>query len=311
MKNLINSLVNASVATEKQIDLENAFYRFIELETNEDAAVEYLAIAAVGAKLIFDLIHGMKFVEANGRELKLSELLDYVEILREAFPFLPDEDDYTGIERPLIVFPGNEDIVEPGIFENPAKISINSKGKVAEIIKGAIAYDASAPVNPDNGFIWFEPGAIYPQPWRWDAANQLWLSNTILFDFLSSFSSSSGVNKAVPFFNNTGNRIKIEHAFGILSNTLTGAIAHDSTNFYSFKLRHYLGTGTFSGTEYSFPENTQNIPATGITYRRITQNPSIFLPGNSWFLRLEATKNGATATSIQAQISLFLRFARP
>lgn len=178
------------------------------------------------------------------------------------------------------------------------------------------------PTNKINGLLWFELGSFFPQPWTWESANNLWMSNTILFDFstigftATTNDATTAFNRPVPFYGVTPNRSRIEHIFG-LYNTEASPAAHNTNNYFNVNLKYFRGSDSTPQQLFLLPENTQGMTLTGGSrFRRVTQSPDIWLPGNTWFIQQEIQKkvaSGATAASISVSTNLmmYMRFARP
>lgn len=200
-----------------------------------------------------------------------------------------------------------------------------------------VAVGDTPPSSPSPGMMWFETGSgvnpIFPQPWIWNSTESLWLSNPFTFDFgytnisIPTIGASSWTNRTVPFYNTTNNRIILRHVFGNLYNT--GTVAHNSNRFFTFYLDSFLGNVTMTNTltispntvdmaavSYTDQVTPETIPArpNSGSLKRITQtNLNIWLPGNTWYQRLRATRGGVTtgdAGSIAISLIQILQFAR-
>lgn len=104
MKELINALTNAIIVKDAHDGFIDVFNKIVEIEA-EDSQVTKLAIAALGHRITFD-DDGIAFIEHAGSRVTLRELLVYIRILRQLFPFIPDED-YEGENLPGIELPGS------------------------------------------------------------------------------------------------------------------------------------------------------------------------------------------------------------
>lgn len=185
-----------------------------------------------------------------------------------------------------------------------------------------------------DGVLWFEPGALFPQPWIWNNAEQIWLSSPVVFNWnynvftINSQGGHSWINESLPFYSNINNRIYLKSMFGNLYNV--GTVAHDATLYFTFFLERYLGTGLMASTvtlntdtqglalpnytNQASPEVIPQRPAS-TSQKRITMlNQNIWLSGNSWYQRLRATRSGGStaASGVSVGLSLFqvLQFGR-
>lgn len=196
-----------------------------------------------------------------------------------------------------------------------------------------VAYGSGVPSSPSAGMLWFEPDSIFPVPWKWDSTESLWMSAPFILDFgytnfaIATTGSSSWTNRTAPFYGVTGNRIKLKHVFGNLYNT--GSVAHNSTRYFTFYLDKFLGNATMTSTltitpdsvdmaavSYTDQTTPEAIPSrpNSTSLKRITQtNLNLWLPGDTWYQRLRATRGGATtgaAGSIAISLIQVLEFAR-
>lgn len=185
-----------------------------------------------------------------------------------------------------------------------------------------------------DGVLWFEPGANFPQPWIWNNAQQIWLSSPLVFNWnynvftINSQGGYSWVNETLPFFSTTSSRIYLKAIFGNLYNV--GSVAHDSTLYFTFNLELYLGTGLMSSvvtlntdtqglalpayTNQTTPEVIPQRPASASQKRITMLSQNLWIPGNAWYQRLRATRNGSSTASsgVSVGLSLFqvLQFGR-
>lgn len=173
----------------------------------------------------------------------------------------------------------------------------------------------TAPTSPGDGDMWYENplGTFpYPQPWIWNSSNSLWLSSPFFLDFgLNTFSFSGNVEKAVPFYGVTANKILVRQVVGIVTNTTT--VAHDASNYWNFAVRYTTGTATpLPGTNaYTLQVDTgiNPSPLGGQASRRFLENPNVWIPGNAWSLRLVATKTGSPS-NISAHFGYWVQYGR-
>lgn len=200
-----------------------------------------------------------------------------------------------------------------------------------------VAVSPTAPSDPSVGMMWYESGSganpAFPQPWVWNNTEGLWMSSPFILDFgytnfsIGTTGSSSWTNRTTPFYGTTNNRILLRHVFGNLYNT--GAVAHNSTRYFTFYLDKFLGSATMTSTLTITPDTVNMVAVTytdqttpeaipsrpnSTSLKRITQTDvNIWLPGNTWYQRLRATRGGATtgdAGSIAISLIQVLQFAR-
>jgi hypothetical protein len=196
-----------------------------------------------------------------------------------------------------------------------------------------VAYGSGVPSSPSEGMLWFEPGSVFNPPWSWNSTESQWMSAPFVLDYgytnfsISTIGASSWVNRTVPFYSVTGNRIFIKHVFGNLYNT--GNVAHNSDLFYTFFLDRFLGSGLMASTltispntvdmaavsyfQQTTPEPIPDRPNSA-SLRRITQTDvNLWMPGNTWYQRLRATRGGVTtgnSGSIAISLIQIIQFAR-
>lgn len=182
-----------------------------------------------------------------------------------------------------------------------------------------------------EGFTWFEPAAIFPQPWTWNATEGIWLSSPLINTFsnndfvISTTGDTTWSNQSAIFYSTSSNRIFIKDIFGNLYNT--GTVAHTSSLYYIFYLDRFLGSDQLQNTVEITPDSSgMTIPTyttsnslpqkpSASSLRRITmRNVNLWLPGNTWYQRFRATRGGATTTAsgvkITASLTQVLQLAR-
>lgn len=178
-----------------------------------------------------------------------------------------------------------------------------------------ITFGGSTPPSfPQSGDMWFANpiSTPYPQPWYWDSSNSIWLSAPFYLDFgYQTISSSNFIEKSIPFYGVTGNKILLRQVNSIVTNTT--ATAHTGSNYYQFAFKYTTGTGTPlpETVAYNLTTNTGNNPSAlgGSASRRILEDANIFIPGNAWSLRYNTTKVG-TPSNITIHTGLWVQYSR-
>lgn len=197
------------------------------------------------------------------------------------------------------------------ILDNVETLISNQKFGAQEVYFGS-----NVPSAPSDGAMWFENpingSSPYTQPWIWNSSNAVWLSNPFIIDYGSNvFSSSSFIEKSIPFYGVAANRILIRQLTGIITNQTSSA--HSSTNNYTFAIRHTLGTDIPlpEVTTYNLLTNTGTVPSalSGLAARRVLENPNVWVPGNAWTLRLNAIKSGSPS-NVYCHFALHVQLGR-
>lgn len=178
-----------------------------------------------------------------------------------------------------------------------------------------VTFGGSTPPNfPQSGDMWYANpiSTPYPQPWYWDSSNSIWLSSPFYLDFgYQVISATNFVEKSIPFYGVTGNKIFLRQVNSIVTNST--ATAHTSSNYYQFSFRYTTGTGTPLPTTlaYTFATDTGINPSalTGNASRRILEDVNTFLPGNAWSLRYNITKMGAPS-NVTVHTGLWVQYSR-
>jgi hypothetical protein len=181
-----------------------------------------------------------------------------------------------------------------------------------------------------DGFTWFEPNAIFPQPWTWNATESVWLSAPFVYDWgyttftHTSLGANSWSNRVVPFYNETGNRIFVKDIFGIYFNT--GSIVHDATQFQTITLERFTGQDQLFSIAtlnqdskglavptYATSNGIANKPSAASSKRLTMRNVNVWMTGNTWYQRMRLVRGGTTTTgslSIGISLTQILQFAR-
>ena len=173
-----------------------------------------------------------------------------------------------------------------------------------------VFYGAGLPSSPSNGDVWFEPDALYPQPWTYDSAESEWMSSPFFLDWGAAFFGDSGsIEKALPFYGIAENKIKLRQVIGFIRNT--SATAHTGSNYLSFKIDSLFGTGLYTD-QYIIPVDTGTNPSAlgGNGVRRVLQNPNVWILGTAWTLRLVITETGTITGTCQINFGAYLQYAR-
>jgi len=202
-----------------------------------------------------------------------------------------------------------------------------------------ISYGTTEPIIKSAGDLWFEAGAVFPQPWEWNAAEQTWLSSPFVLDWgytsftLNSQTSESWTNRTAPFYGVTANRIRLDAVFGTIFNVGTAAhtLSTASTSLFAdITLDRFLGSATMTRTvvvtpdtqgmaaaTYSTqasPESNSSVPNAASLKRITMTNLNLWLPGNTWFQRMIVRRRGSSTVtsgvSIAVALIQILRFSR-
>lgn len=180
-----------------------------------------------------------------------------------------------------------------------------------------VTYDTVAPTSPQNGDLWWEPGARYPQPWEFDSSNSQWMSQIFPMNFGTQKYIHGTTNlqndfnvapQPIWFYNVTANRVKV-----VSGNIFVKAFTAQTqgTNFINFTARYLTGTGSYTAL-YTFPEDTGNnstaLAAGGV--RRINNNVDLYMPGNAWNLAFIYAVYGNPGEVHMTPV-FWIRMARP
>ena len=95
------------------------------------------------------------------------------------------------------------------------------------------------PTNPANGHLWFEPDALAPQPWVWDANTSNWRSDVDVVDF-PALAVSTGASLTKKFPDNTP-AIWIRNSSAHLRTNGSGI--NINTDYYTMNLRVFNISG--------------------------------------------------------------------
>lgn len=186
-------------------------------------------------------------------------------------------------------------------------------------------FGASVPIGSDlvDGFTWFEPGAVFPQPWTYNMAEGCWMSGSVVIDWeynrhnIVQF-GRGWLYQTLPFYGVTNNRILFRHLFGTLWNV--GTVAHTASMYYQYALDRFLGSAVMEST-FNIPEDTigltvptyatsngvENKPSS-TSMKRITQyDLNIWFTGNTWWQRLYYARLGSAASNSGEAIGISLK----
>lgn len=178
-----------------------------------------------------------------------------------------------------------------------------------------VTFSTVEPVTADkvNGAMWFEPGAVFPQPWIYDSTLGVWFSSpyqlTLPPDKIYS-NPYTWSTFGLYFYNVSATRTKfINTSLFIVNNVAT---AHTNANYYSIT-GYYLTSGVpiVETANISLVNNTKLLPANGNKriYEALTSGANT--PGNAWGWRFYAEAAGSPPGSITISGFVTIQSARP
>lgn len=172
-----------------------------------------------------------------------------------------------------------------------------------------VNFGATEPTLKNNGDLWFEPGAYFPQPWTWDSSVNFWLSNPILEDFGSvAVTGSSGILRPTLNYGVNTGRLKILRA--VIALTETSGLTHSTLNYYTFNVSYYNASNALT-TLYTL--NTRSDTATALQangYKTIQEDVNLFIPGDAKNMRIGYVKTGASTANMNLTAYYLMRYTR-
>jgi hypothetical protein len=183
------------------------------------------------------------------------------------------------------------------------------------------------PLEKTDGMVWFEPNAIYPQPWTWNATQNLWMTPPMLLDF-GNWSATPNIQtttahniamaraeKAIPFYGVATSRIQVLQAFGIIR--AGAAIAANQEPYIVPRLSWLSGTGAYNNLT-DFQEEIRGMSAQ-VNRRMLNNFANLWIPGNAWSFAFELScKRSPTNTTTSASyptltynVGAYIKMSRP
>lgn len=307
MNKLIKTLAIAHKLNLDYNDFQELLTQLLEIEVNEeDELITGFALNSASSRI--EASEDDVTLVIGDRSLSIKELIEWVDILRLLVPY---PDSCEGVFSPGILPSGEAGGALKGEYPNPEL---------------AIAIPVISPDEPlikIDKMLWFEPSARHPQPWEWSEALGVWLSNEVLVDFgsfnhnISSSTAANGalltrIDKAVPFYNVSGNRFWISNMFGLVKNSV--AVASNADPAIGFRFTYMLGTGLYT-TLFTLQETTRGMSAN--INRQMLNTINLAMPGTAWSFSFELfmIRSAGSAIALPAQvlntsILAYVQFAR-
>jgi hypothetical protein len=184
-----------------------------------------------------------------------------------------------------------------------------------------ITYSNNEPSSPANNDLWFENPLLveypYTQPWIWNSAQGLWLSQPFHLNFgTMTLSNNLNIEKALFFSTLNVNKILVKQVCCLFQNN---GVDHTTANYYQFYLRH---TNNNNNTNILGETNIYNLDTntgTGLSntftpllagqFRRALEFPNVWIPSTAWSLRFSGTRLG-TGVSVIASATAQLQIAK-
>jgi hypothetical protein len=184
-----------------------------------------------------------------------------------------------------------------------------------------ITYSNNEPSSPANNDLWFENPLLveypYTQPWIWNSAQGLWLSQPFHFNFGTlTLSNNANIEKALFLSNLNVNKVFVKQVSCLFQNN--GA-DHTTANYYQFQLRYTLNSNNNNVLTETFVYVLDTNTGTGFSntfspllagqFRRALEFPNVWIPSTAWSLRFSAFRAG-TGVSVIASATAQLQIAK-